>query len=88
MFIADLRDELRAGNETAVSEPLRSALEENLARGEQSILFLNRRGSSRMLLCGECGEVPGVPALQRSDDLSQCERTADVPLLRPQRTGL
>ena len=61
VFIADLRDELRAGNETAVSEPLRSALEENLARGEQSILFLNRRGSSRMLLCGECGEVPECP---------------------------
>ena len=61
MFIADLRDELRAGNETAVSEPLHSALEENLARGEQSILFLNRRGSSRMLLCGECGEVPECP---------------------------
>ena len=61
VFITDLRDELRAGNETAVSEPLRSALEENLARGEQSILFLNRRGSSRMLLCGECGEVPECP---------------------------
>ena len=61
VFIADLRDELRAGNETAVSEPLRSALEENLARGEQSILFLNRRGNSRMLLCGECGEVPECP---------------------------
>ena len=61
VLIADLRDELRAGNETAVSEPLRSALEENLARGEQSILFLNRRGSSRMLLCGECGEVPECP---------------------------
>ena len=61
VFIADLRDELRAGNETAVSEPLRSALEENLAHGEQSILFLNRRGSSRMLLCGECGEVPECP---------------------------
>ena len=61
VFIADLRDELRAGNETAVSESLRSAIEENLARGEQSILFLNRRGSSRMLLCGECGEVPECP---------------------------
>ncbi len=41
--------------------PLREALEENLARGEQSILFLNRRGSSRMLLCGECGAVPECP---------------------------
>ena len=39
----------------------RCAQSENLARGEQSILFLNRRGSSRMLLCGECGEVPECP---------------------------
>ena len=61
VFIADLRDELRAGNETAVSEPLRSALEENLAHGEQSILFLNRRGSSRELLCPQCGYVPQCP---------------------------
>ena len=61
VFIADLRDELRAGNETAVSEPLRSALEENLARGEQSILFLNRRGNSRMVVCSQCGEVPTCP---------------------------
>ena len=61
VFIADLRDELRAGNETAVSEPLRSALEENLARGEQSILFLNRRGSSRQLLCPNCSYVPQCP---------------------------
>ena len=36
-------------------------LETITARGEQSILFLNRRGSSRMLLCGECGEVPECP---------------------------
>ena len=61
VLIADLREELRAGNETAISEPLRRELEENLSRGEQSILFLNRRGSSRMLLCGECGEAPECP---------------------------
>jgi len=61
VLIADLREELRAGNETAISRILRQELEENLARGEQSILFLNRRGNSRMLLCGECGEVPECP---------------------------
>ena len=33
----------------------------NIERGEQSILFLNRRGSARMLLCGECGYVPQCP---------------------------
>ena len=61
VLIADLREELRAGNETAISRMLRQELAENLARGEQSILFLNRRGNSRMLLCGECGEVPQCP---------------------------
>lgn len=59
--IADLRQEIRSGNAGAISETLRSELEKNLARGEQSILFLNRRGNSRMLLCGECGKVPECP---------------------------
>ena len=40
---------------------LRVELQENLSRGEQSILLLTRRGSSRMLLCGECGYVPQCP---------------------------
>ena len=61
VVIADMRQEVRRGNATLISEPLRLELEENLRRGEQSILFLNRRGNSRMLLCGECGEVPTCP---------------------------
>ncbi len=61
VLIADLRQEIRAGNPGMISEPLRLELEKNLAAGEQSILFLNRRGSSRMLLCGECGYVPQCP---------------------------
>ena len=61
VLIADMRREVRRGNGTMISEPLRLELEENLRRGEQSILFLNRRGNSRMLLCGECGEVPACP---------------------------
>jgi len=59
--IADLRQEIRRGNAGAVGAALREELETNLSRGEQSILFLNRRGSSRMLLCGECGRVPECP---------------------------
>ena len=59
--IADLRQEIRNGNSGSISEPLRRELESNIARGEQSILFLNRRGNSRMLLCGECGTVPECP---------------------------
>ena len=59
--IADLRQEIRAGNPGLIGADLRRELEENLSRGEQSILFLNRRGNSRMLLCGECGHVPECP---------------------------
>ena len=61
VLIADLRQEILNGNPGLISTPLRQELESNLAAGEQSILFLNRRGSSRMLLCGECGYVPQCP---------------------------
>lgn len=59
--VADLREEVREGNPGLIGRVLRQELERNLERGEQSILFLNRRGSSRMLLCGECGYVPECP---------------------------
>ena len=61
VLIADLRQEILNGNPGLISTPLRQELEKNLAAGEQSILFLNRRGNSRMLLCGECGYVPQCP---------------------------
>lgn len=61
VLIADMRQEVLAGNPGLISDPLRQELERNLAAGEQSILFLNRRGSSRYLLCGECGYVPQCP---------------------------
>ena len=61
VILADMKQELRAGNSSILSAALRAELEENLRRGEQSILLLNRRGNSRMLLCGECGYVPECP---------------------------
>jgi len=61
VLIADLRQEIRVGNPGLIGTDLRRELERNIGRGEQSILFLNRRGSSRMLLCGECGHVPECP---------------------------
>ena len=61
VLVADMKDELRQGNDTSIGSALRSELQKNIARGEQSILFLNRRGSARMLLCGECGYVPECP---------------------------
>ena len=61
VLFADMKQELRRGNSGIISTPLKEALEHNLENGEQSILLLNRRGSSRMLLCGECGYVPQCP---------------------------
>ena len=61
VVLADLRQELRSGHSTIISRPLQEELEKNLAAGEQSILFLNRRGSSRQLLCPQCGYVPECP---------------------------
>ena len=61
VLVADMKKELRRGNHTAISCVLQKELAHNLERGEQSILFLNRRGANRMVSCGECGEVPTCP---------------------------
>ena len=61
VHIVDLKEELREGNGGAISGLLAREIGDNLARGEQTILLLNRRGASRMVSCGECGEVPQCP---------------------------
>lgn len=59
--IIDMRDELHRGNGGCISAELARMLEETIDRGEQAILFLNRRGANRMVACGECGETPTCP---------------------------
>ena len=44
-----------------LTAPLAEALRETLLRGEQAILFLNRRGHTRTLLCTSCGAAVGCP---------------------------
>lgn len=61
VILADLREELRRGNTSGLSLPLVEQLQQNLAAGEQSILFVNRRGASRAVTCVDCGHVPGCP---------------------------
>lgn len=56
--IVDLALELREGNRGIFSRALDGALAETLARGEQALLFLNRRGSASFVLCRDCGHVP------------------------------
>jgi len=53
--IVDMKRELRAGNGGSISGFLRTEIEENLAAGEQSILFLNRRGTAKLIACVDCG---------------------------------
>ena len=60
--IVDLRLELRAGNRGTLSRALRRALEETVAKGEQAILYLNRRGFATIVLCRDCGYVVNCPA--------------------------
>lgn len=57
VIIADMRREIRRGNGTAFSAPLRAELESCLAAGNQAIVFLNRRGYSNTVICQECGYV-------------------------------
>jgi len=53
--IVDMKRELRRGNGSDISSYLRDELQRNLDRGEQSILFINRRGTNKLVSCGECG---------------------------------
>jgi primosomal protein N' (replication factor Y) len=59
--IVDMRQELRAGNTSTFSRKLREALTGALARGEQAILFLNRRGAATYVFCRDCGEPLKCP---------------------------
>lgn len=59
--IVDMKQELRVGNATSVSRALEERIRDNVIAGRQSILFLNRRGNSRLLMCVECGEAPVCP---------------------------
>ncbi|MGE0539150.1 MAG: primosomal protein N' [Dehalococcoidia bacterium] len=56
--IVDLARELREGNRGIFSRALDAALAETLARGEQALLLLNRRGTASFVLCRDCGYVP------------------------------
>jgi primosomal protein N' (replication factor Y) len=56
--IVDMSKEFEGGNRRIFSTPLAQALDDRLARGEKTVLFVNRRGSAGFLLCRRCGFVP------------------------------
>ncbi len=59
--IVDMRQELKLGNDLSLSSALQNAIRDTEQAGKQAILFLNRRGNSRALVCVECRESPECP---------------------------
>ena len=59
--IVDMREELKMGNDTSLSIPLRQRILETRQAGKQTILLLNRRGNSRALVCIDCRQTPECP---------------------------
>ena len=57
MKIVDMRNELRSGNMSLFSRELFADIQDKLSKGEQIILFLNRRGFSTFVSCRSCGYV-------------------------------
>jgi primosomal protein N' (replication factor Y) (superfamily II helicase) len=61
VHVVDMRDELKAGQRGIFSRLLLGELESTLQRGEQAILFLNRRGTATYIFCRDCGHVLRCP---------------------------
>ncbi len=78
IVIADMRREVRRGNNSAFSGALKEEMEKCLAAGQQAILFLNRRGYSQTVICKECGYVAKCEACDvsltyhRDEDCLKC----------------
>ncbi len=61
VHIVDMKEELQNGNRTMFSKKLQTLMEDRLEKGEQTMLFINRRGYSGSVLCRDCGEVIKCP---------------------------
>jgi primosomal protein N' (replication factor Y) len=61
VHMVDMREELKAGQRGIFSRSLLEALDSTLGRGEQAILFLNRRGTATYIFCRDCGYVLRCP---------------------------
>ena len=59
--IVDMREELKAGNKSVLSNKLQDDLLETVKRGEQAVVLLNRRGFSTFVMCRDCGESITCP---------------------------
>ena len=87
----NLQPKVKGG--AALSPPLVDALQQRIARGEQSLVFLNRRGYAPVLHCGDCGWKSGCPncsawrvfhKLDRTLRCHHCGYTERVPRACPE----
>lgn len=53
----DMRDEMKSGNHSVFSRKLKEEIDKNIQLGQQTILFLNRRGFNSFVMCRDCGEA-------------------------------
>ena len=61
VIIADMKNELKNGNGSSISSVLENELKKNIESGQQSILFINRRGANTLITCVECGYTYTCP---------------------------
>lgn len=61
VYITDMREELRNGNRSVYSAKLQELMADRLQKGQQIMLFLNRRGLAGFVSCRSCGEVMKCP---------------------------
>ncbi len=87
--VVDMAAEFAAGNKRVFSTALIDAMAQRLERREKTVLFINRRGSARFVLCRACGHVPECPrcstslTVHRGEDLLRChwcDYQAAIPL--------
>lgn len=93
VFVTDMRKELAEGNRSAFGRELQDAIRENLRKGEQTMLFLNRRGYATFVSCRSCGYVMACPecditytyhAKEHALVCHYCGRRAEIPKVCPE----
>lgn len=61
VYTVDMREELKAGNRSIISETLHEMIQDRLDKKQQIMLFLNRRGYAGFVSCRSCGYVVKCP---------------------------
>ena len=93
VFVTDMRKELAEGNRSAFGRSLQEAIRENLRKGEQTMLFLNRRGYATFVSCRSCGKALKCPECditytyhekEKALVCHYCGRRAEVPKTCPE----